>query len=171
MSGKDGDALLQIDQDPEVMRHINGGRITTKREMRDVFLPRLAAYRCEKQGWGLWSSVRKDTAEVIGWTLVRPLHFFTADRDDRNLELGWRYKRSAWGQGYATEAALAICRALKQQTDVRAFSAITEEDNHASIKVMKKLGMQFVKKGLYRDPLGNHEVLYYSILLGNSGSE
>ena len=42
---KDVQLLFQLDQDPEVMRYINGGTATTMQAIEEVYLPRLNAYR------------------------------------------------------------------------------------------------------------------------------
>ncbi len=39
------------------------------------------------------------------------------------------------------------------------------EDNLASIHVMKKLGMKYVKTAIHKDPLGDDEVVYYQMLV------
>ena len=89
------------------------------------------------------------------------MHFFVDGRDDRDLELGWRFMKSAWGKGYATEAAGAVMNVL-ESNGIRQFTAIAEESHEASINVMKKLGMAYVKTGIHRDPIGDAEVVYYT---------
>jgi RimJ/RimL family protein N-acetyltransferase len=56
------------------------------------------------------------------------------------LEIGWTIVRELWGQGYATEAALA-CRdhALGELGRDRVISLIAPE-NAASIRVAEKIG-------------------------------
>ena len=71
--------------------------------------------------------------------------FFTDAPNYSDIEIGWRFKQASWGHGYATEAALALCDELIKQDDVKAISATALKDNTASIKIMKKLGLQFIK--------------------------
>jgi RimJ/RimL family protein N-acetyltransferase len=166
MSEVHADLLWQLDQDPEVMRFLNGGKVTSRTELEQRFLPRMAAYRDPFNGWGLWQSVEKVSGEFLGWTLVRPMGFFTDRRDDSDLELGWRYKRSSWGNGYATEAAYAIMMAIRQQTGITRFSATVAEENTASIAIMKKLGMSYLKTDHnYPGPNGPETALYYTVSL------
>jgi RimJ/RimL family protein N-acetyltransferase len=35
--------------------------------------------------------------------------------------------------------------------------------NAASINIMKKLGMSYIKTDIHRDPLGDEEVVYYTL--------
>jgi len=163
MDENDGELLYQLDQDPEVMKYINGGRPTSREDVTNIFLPRMARYRNPEKGWGIWQVTLKESGEYLGWILVRPMHFFSDGRNDADLELGWRFKRSSWGQGFAGEAAARVVDALTAaHPELEAFSAIAQQQNLGSIAIMKKLGMTFVKKDLYHDPLGEWDVVLYS---------
>jgi len=165
MDQHDGEYLFELDQDPEVMKYINGGKVTTREDVQDIFLPRLKAYSDTATGSGLWMVTLLETGEYIGWVLVRTIDFFDDSKPTQwqNLELGWRFKRSSWGKGYATEAAQAVVARLKNQGGATHFTALAEEENSGSINIMKKLGMHFDKRDLHRDPLGDVEVVYYSM--------
>ncbi|WP_369410423.1 GNAT family N-acetyltransferase [Neiella litorisoli] len=161
MSAKDAELLFQLDQDPQVMRFINGGKCTTREEIAKVYVPRMESYSNPAKGWGIWKVCLKANGEFLGWVLVRPMDFFTDTPQYNNLELGWRFHRKAWGQGYGTEAAQAIANAVIGLGEAKWLTAIALEDNHASIGIMKKLGMSYLKTGIHRDPLGDVEVVYY----------
>ncbi len=164
MDADDAQLLFELDQDPEVMRYINGGVVTTMEEINDVYLPRMAHYRNEEKGWGLWKVTVLDNNSFIGWILVRPMDFFSDKPEFENIELGWRFKQAAWGKGYATEAAKQIQDTLLKRDDVKAVSAIAVDDNIGSINIMKKLGMQFVKQYVHQDSmLGDMDVVYYRL--------
>lgn len=165
MSDADADLLYELDQDVEVMRYINGGKMTTRQEVQDVFLPRLAQYTNADKGWGMWKLTTTDSNEFIGWVLVRPMDFFSGEPKWDDWELGWRLMRKAWGRGYATEAAKHLMHHLKSTQDLQKFSAIAMPGNEASINIMKKLGMTYQKTDIYTDPLGSEEVVYYSTCL------
>ena len=164
MTAADTELFLDLDQDPEVMRYINGGIVSTPETIETWYIPRLAAYADQDKGWGLWGVREKVTQNFVGWILVRPMGFFGGDRDDENLELGWRFKRESWGKGYATEAARSVMRAL-EEIGYRRFSAIAMPENAASINIMQKLGMEFEREGL--DPESKNEgdeqpIVYYT---------
>jgi len=163
MTAEDSQLLFELDQDTEVMRYINGGKISSKRDIEEIYIPRMQSYTNEQLGWGLWKVEISQTNEFIGWVLVRPMDFFTDNPQKDNLELGWRFMQKAWGKGYATEAALSITKALSGQTPVKYFTAIVMEEHTRSINVMKKLGMTFLKKELHQDPLGDEEAVYYQM--------
>ena len=161
MNRTHAELLFELDQDPEVMRFINGGKPSTRQEVESKYLPRMESYTTPEKGWGIWGAWKLKPEEFIGWILVRPMHYFDEARNDDDLELGWRFKKSAWGRGYATEAAKTVMESL-ELNGVRQFSALAEEENEASINVMKKLGMKYLKTALHKDPLGDAEVVYYS---------
>lgn len=163
MTLDDADLFVELDNDPAVMQYINGGHPTTRQEIEDVALPRLAKYLNLQKGWGLWHVATKSDQQFLGWILVRPFMFFSESPQWHNLELGWRFKRLSWGKGYAIEAAKQVLIRFAEQPDVEQFCAIADENNLASIALMKKLGMTFVKKYLHEDPIGNMEVVYYQV--------
>lgn len=161
-TAKDAEFLWSVDQDEAVMQYINGGKKTPRDYIDGVMIPRLQAFSNPTLGWGLWKVANKEhPLEGIGWILVRPMHFFTSGADTNNLELGWRFKRSSWGKGFAFEAALAVRNALCDM-GVEQFSAIADEDNMASIRIMEKLGMTFSHKEHYKDALFDGEVVVYT---------
>jgi RimJ/RimL family protein N-acetyltransferase len=163
MTHEDGELLFQLDQDPEVMRFLNGGRPSSMDEIKDVFIPRMESYANQQKGWGLWQVNISSSNEFIGWILVRPMNFFSDSPEFDNLELGWRFFQSSWGKGYASEAALHIKDTLAINSGLKCFSAIAVENNLGSIAVMKKIGMSYVKSYLHKDPLFESQVVYYQI--------
>lgn len=161
----DQELLYQLDQDTEVMRFISGGIPTTRQQHEDVLLPRLKSYTQIEKGWGMWGIFDKADSQFYGWILVRPMHFFSTEPHFFDLELGWRLARAAWGKGIATEAATHVMNTLHQRTGINQFSAIADKDNTASIRIMEKLGMRFIKSGIHADPLGDMQVETYSLAL------
>ena len=163
MGQDDAQALWELDQDPEVMRFINGGEPHSMKLIEEDYLPRLQAYTNASKGWGLWQVSNKVTKEYLGWVLVRPMDFFTETPRYNDLELGWRFFKKSWGKGYATEAAIAIKGAIAQQTDIDYISALALEDNIGSISVMKKMGMAFIKRYQHKDPSGDFMAVHYQM--------
>ena len=157
----DAALLFELDQDPQVMKYINGGRASTLEDIHAISLPRLASYQNVEKGWGQWKVFIKDKGTFIGWILTRPMDFFSDTPKWDTLEIGWRFKREAWGKGYATEAALCVIEAIKEQKLATALCAVADPDNQGSIKIMQKLGMRYVKTYTHKDPMGDTHAVYY----------
>jgi RimJ/RimL family protein N-acetyltransferase len=93
----------------------------------------------DTHGFGLFAVEKKSNREFLGFTgFAKPSfesHFTPC------IEIGWRLKKEAWGNGYATEAANAC---LDYGFRVLAFDKVfsfTSILNMNSEKVMKKIGM------------------------------
>ena len=166
MTVDNAELLFQLDQDAEVMRYINGGKMTSMEDIENKFLPRLQSFTDEQEGWGLWKVTVAKTKDFIGWILIRPMDFFCKTIQFDNLEIGWRFHRWSWGKGYASEAAKHVMTTIIERDEknkLRKFSAIAIEANKASIYIMLKLGMNYVKTEFCDAPLVNADVVFYEL--------
>lgn len=136
----DGEQLFALDNDPDVMRFINGGTPTPLHVIQNDILPAFLHYDERFPTYGFWAVVDKATAAWLGWVSLRP-----TDHDSAVLVLGYRFRKAAWGQGYATEAARALIDRAFAESDAQRVIATTYQDNLASQRVMQKLGMRFVR--------------------------
>lgn len=57
------------------------------------------------------------------------------------VEIGWRFTRSAWGKGYATEAAKACREWAFNQLGLPQIISFTAQTNRPSRGVMERIGM------------------------------
>lgn len=93
----------------------------------------------EAHGYGLWALEVRATGEFIGFTgLAEPsfdAHFTPA------VEIGWRLARSAWGEGYATEAARAALVFGFEEVGLSEIVSFTTVANARSRAVMGRIGM------------------------------
>ena len=137
----DVENLVELDSDPEVMRFINGGRPTTREEIESQELPAFLSYYERFPGCGFWAAVEKSTGQFVGWFHFRPPD---AARPD-DVELGYRFRRSAWGKGYATEGSRALIHKGFAELGVRRVVASTMVVNVASRRVMENAGLKFVR--------------------------
>lgn len=161
MTQNDGDLLTELDSDPAVMRYLTNGKPTSREQIEQFYLPRLAKFTNPQQGWGLWHCSLIDDETFLGWVLIRPMYFFNGEMDERDLEIGWRFKQIAWGKGYATEAARHIATHLAEQDKMDYLSAEALKENLGSINIMKKLSMTFLREGIHEGPTGPMGVVYY----------
>lgn len=75
------------------------------------------------------------------------------------LDIGWRFVRTAWGNGYATEAARACLAHGFTQCGFTEVMAKTRHDNIRSQNVMKRLGMTFLPELTWEEG-GQRHVAY-----------
>jgi RimJ/RimL family protein N-acetyltransferase len=133
----DADLLTDLDSDPDVMLFINGGRPTPRADIETDFLPAFLSYYDRFAGYGFWAAIEKPTGEFIGWFHLRAAPGHPPDEP----ELGYRLKRSAWGNGYASEGSQALIDAAFTSYGARRIVAETMVVNTASRRVMEKCGM------------------------------
>jgi RimJ/RimL family protein N-acetyltransferase len=57
------------------------------------------------------------------------------------VEIGWRLREEAWGQGFMREAALAALRWAWANLDVKRVIAMTVPANRRSWGLMERIGM------------------------------
>ena len=139
----DLDHLYALDNDPEVMRYINGGTPTPRAIVERDILPVFMRYDDRRPGFGFWAAVNRQAAggEWLGWFSLRP-----SEQAPDQVALGYRLRRAAWGRGYATEGARALIDVGFCEWGVRRVVATTYQDNLASRRVMEKLGMRLLRR-------------------------
>jgi len=123
--------------DPVTMRFLNG---PLTREQSDAYAARAMAHLAE-HGFGKWAVEAPGVAPFIGAVGLQHIRF-EADFTP-TVEAAWRLNRAWWGQGYATEAARAAIADGFQRAGLVEIVAITAVENHASRRVMERLGMRY----------------------------
>jgi ribosomal-protein-alanine N-acetyltransferase len=81
--------------------------------------------------------------QLIGFCGFR--YFYQPDQS-RQVELLYGLAPTDWGQGLATEAARAVLNYAFRTQLFRRVYARTDEPNHASVGVLRRLGMKFEAK-------------------------
>jgi RimJ/RimL family protein N-acetyltransferase len=71
-----------------------------------------------------------------------------------HFDIGWRLVASAWGRGYATEAAKASLRDAFERVHLKEVLAYTAADNVRSQAVIRRLNMQRAASLDYSEPVG-----------------
>jgi len=129
-------AFAALNADPAVMEHFPS---VLSREESDAMAGRIMA-RISEHGWGNWAVEVVGGEPFIGFTgLTVPAfeaHFTPC------VEVGWRLARSAWGNGYATEAARAALAFGFGELGLAQVVSFTALSNRRSMAVMERIGMR-----------------------------
>jgi RimJ/RimL family protein N-acetyltransferase len=147
----DFDALFEIHEDPEVLRHLTtvpnrvedrpcsaqptmiaAAEHARKGSARVTFHQMMLHWQI--RGSGQWVVVEKTTGEVIGRVGL------CFSEEVSAVELGWVIRRSRWGHGFATEAARAAAQYAFDMVGVTEVISRIQPSNHASIRIAEKVG-------------------------------
>jgi RimJ/RimL family protein N-acetyltransferase len=157
----DLDGYAELWGDPEVVRYLSG--TTLPRDEVPAAIERMLGH-WERHGVGLFSVVRKEDEQLVGrvgYLLWDPDRWVNAIHEqlegELELEIGWTTAREFWGNGYATEAALACRDHAFAELDRDHVISLIAPENVASIRVAEKIGESYernvelphMKVGLY----------------------
>lgn len=125
--------FADLNADPEVMRYL-GDALSTEQAtgladgIQERFLQR---------GFGMLPVERRSDGAFLGICGINYTPWYPDE------EIGWRFAREHWGQGYATESAAAWMQWAFIELGVSRLISVTDLPNERSIAVMKRLGMTF----------------------------
>ena len=143
MKPEDAEALFDIFSDPVAMRYF--GVIFDRPRMDKWVQDNLEHQR--KYGFSLLSVVLKESGEIIGDCGLE-----TDTIDEREIVgIGFDFRRSHWGQGYATEAALAVLEHGFSEYGFEEIYGWIDPENKPSQRVAERIGMK-VERYVMRGP-------------------
>lgn len=129
----DVDAFWELHRHPDVLAYLPGpnDRAETAK-LVDRFLDHWA-----RHGFGLFAVDDKSSGELVGFTGLIAIEW---EAPVKGVEIGWRFRRDVWGQGYATEAARRCLPLAFEQLGIDPLVAIAVPENVRSHRVMERLG-------------------------------
>lgn len=134
----DLEPLAAMHSDPAVMDWLGSAALT--RDQSDAY-----AARCEEHfdqyGFGLWAVERRSDGALIGASGLRHAQF-EGHPMTPSIEIAWRQARSAWGSGYAAEAARAALIDGFERFGLEEVRSWTAASNLRSQGVMRRIGME-----------------------------
>jgi RimJ/RimL family protein N-acetyltransferase len=134
----DGELLVELDSDPEVMRFLTG-KPTPQDEIEQKVLPEiLAGYERHPQ-LGTFAAYQKPDGAFVGWFGLQPTG------EPKTVDVGYRLNRAAWGKGYATEGTRALIAKAFTELGMDRVIADTMAVNYRSRAVMRRAGLRFVR--------------------------
>ena len=122
---------------PAVMRWLGG--VKPEAEARRIVRERIMRWQ-EERGFTFWLVERKSDGEPLGFCGLK-IADDAGSPVEGELEVGWRLREDAWGQGYAREAAAASLEYAFRRLGAERVVALTVEGNAPSWRLMERLGM------------------------------
>jgi ribosomal-protein-alanine N-acetyltransferase len=137
----DAEAAQEIYGSAEVAQWLSPAieKVTDEATMRAILQAWIEAQPNFVVPAGRFAVVRKEDNEVIGGLLIRLLPPYEED-----LEIGWQFRPSAWGNGYASEASKALMGWAFSTGDVDELFAVARPNNKRAIGTAQRLGMEWV---------------------------
>lgn len=141
-----------IATNPLVIRYVGMGHAPNDEQIQAYIEAARNLYRTQR--FCLWPLIYRENQELIG--------FCGLDRlwGGDEIEIGYWLAPDYWGKGLATEAAQAVMQYGKEKLGLRQIVAVAQPANKASIRVLKKLGMTYVKNALHDGV--DHAIYRYS---------
>ena len=133
---QDLEPFIQINQDPDVMKHIGAPR--SREEVIELVKKAQEMY-AEKKGFGRWAVIEKASGDYAGSFMLR-----WSDKIS-GVELGYSFLKEYWGKGYATELVLSGVEYAFNLDNVGEILAIVEKIHPTSEKVLRKSGFSFLR--------------------------
>ena len=135
---QDANALVLVLSDPDTMKHYpapidrDGIQQWIERNLR----------RYAEDGVGVWAMVLKTAGEIIGDCGIIRQHV----EGEYLYEIGYHLRRDHWGQGLATEAAIACREWAFANLKVDRLISLIRAENVPSRRVAERNGMTIWKE-------------------------
>ncbi len=137
---EDAEHVFAMRSDPEIMRYIREPQFHIQETLNWMAM---ITGHLESKGIGFMAVIEKESGAFVGWCGLWIL------KETREVEIGYAVRKERWGRGYATEAAERVLRYAFEELGLERVVAVAFPDNSASIKIMKKLGMEHVGLGRF----------------------
>ena len=132
----DAPFILRLVNEPSWIQFIGDRGVRNLDDARNYMLKGpMVMY--ERAGFGLFLVELKEGGVPMGMCgLIK--------RDNLpDVDIGFAFLPRFWGQGYAYEAAAAVLAYGRNVLGLQRIVAITDPDNHSSIKLLERLGLKF----------------------------
>lgn len=133
----DAQLLIDLNSSIDVTRYTGDGPVKdmeeAKRILTDIIFPQY------KNNIERWAVHLKSTDEFIGWCGLK----YLVETDE--IDLGYRFFKTHWGKGYASESARAVLDYGVNKLQLKNIIARAAKANTASINVIKKMGLIYLK--------------------------
>lgn len=132
----DAEAFFKLNTDPEVLRYVPDKALESVEQARQLLIDHpIADYA--KHGFGRGACIIKSTGEQIGFAGLKYLN------ELGEIDVAYRFLPKYWGQGLATEAAIASIHYGFTDLRLKRIVGLAMPANVASIRVLEKAGLRY----------------------------
>ncbi len=161
LNAQDAAFILELLNEPDFIRNIGDRQVRTLEDAgRYIRSGAVSGY--EKSGYGLYLVELKECATPIGICGLLKRDYLP------DVDVGFAFREEFRGRGYAFESASAVLRLARESLGIARVVAITSANNHASIRLLGRLGLRFER--LIRVPGEDRETRLFVPEPGGIGS-
>ncbi len=135
---EDAHLIYMLNSDPDIVKYVHEPVLENeeqaKRIITDIIIPQY------KLNLGRWAIHTKSDYEFIGWCGLKYI------KETGITDLGYRLMKTAWGKGYATEAAQYTLIYGLRDLKIETITGMAHIENIVSLKVLEKIGMKYSKQ-------------------------
>lgn len=129
--------FYKLNINPNVIK-FTGDRAFKNMEEAQEFLTNYSDYK--RNGFGRWAVINKSDNGFLGWCGLK------YDERLNETDIGFRFFEEQWNKGYATESAKSCLVYGFDKLGLKTIIGRARSENIASIKVLEKVGLQFIQK-------------------------
>ena len=136
LSTDDAEFILELLNEPSFLQFIGDKGVRTLEDARNYILNG-PVEMYNRLGFGLYLTELKESGVPLGICgLIK--------RDGlEDVDIGFAFLPRFWAKGYAYESAAAVLAYGRDVLGLKRIVAITSPDNHASGRLLEKLGLRF----------------------------
>lgn len=136
----DANDFFELNNDPEVLKYVPDKAFANEAAALEF----LANYhKTQPEGYGRMAVIRQSDNAWLGWCGLKYL------KENDQVDLGYRFFRKYWGNGYATEGSIACLKYGFEDLGLDRIVGHVAVGNVASARVLEKCG--FTENGLFEE--------------------
>ncbi len=140
---KDFSSFHEMQGDAEVMRFTTGRPLTMEENRADLKKV-IDHYESPDNEFWVWAVVRKEDLQFVGTCAL-------IGSNEGENELGYRFLRRYWGQGFGAETLNGLISFAIEQYGVDRLVAYVNRENLASVRLLEQSLLTFEKEFFNKD--------------------
>ena len=130
----DVDGFYELDSNPEVHKYLGTEPVSSKEQIADIIQYLRQQYL--DNGVGRWAVIERKSNQFLGWCGLK-LVKEAMNHHINYYDLGYRFIPAYWGQGFATETALASLAYEFNTMNLQKIIATVHRDNAGSNAIIR----------------------------------